>query len=90
MESSWFIRFDKSITLKANKMIQGQQFQIRLNEVKQRRDYGGIKFYPVPHIGYVTFVSNQGGIRPYIVTLNEPFAGYPKGHKIAISDRDIL
>jgi len=64
------------------------QINVRLTSYKSFRHYGGREIKSTTHICKATLIKTQTGHQPYIVELMESCAGFPKGHKIAITERN--
>ena len=66
----------------------GMVVKVRLFSYKSFRHYGGREITGTPYICAATVVGIQEGHQKYIVELLEPCAGYPTGHKIAVSEKN--
>lgn len=62
--------------------------KVRLFTHKSFRHYGGREITTTPHICEAVLVGTQSGHQPYIVELLQPCAGFPKGHKIALQEKN--
>lgn len=66
----------------------GMTVKVRLFYHRSFRHYGGREIKTTPYTCQATVVGVQEGNQKYIVELLEPCAGYPTGHKIAISENN--
>jgi len=65
-----------------------QEVKVRILSFTSFRHYGGREIKATPNICNATLVAIQRGDQPYIVELLQAGAGLPKGHIIAISEKD--
>ena len=66
----------------------GVVVKVRLFAYRSFRHYGGREIKTTSHTCSATLVGTQDGHQKYIVELLEPCAGYPTGHKIAVSENN--
>lgn len=76
--------------MKATNLKIGQTCKIRLLSYKSIRHYGGREILTHEDILDATLVALQDDFLRYIVVLNSDAAGYRKGHKIAVCDKDFM
>lgn len=66
----------------------GVVVKVRLFTYKSFRHYGGREIKTISHTCSATLIGLQNGHQKYIVELLEPCAGWPTGHKIAVSENN--
>jgi len=76
--------------MKANQSNIGQTYKVRIVSYKSFRHYGGREITEKVDFVDAVLVALQDSDQRYIVSLNESCAGFPKGHKIAVNENNLI
>jgi hypothetical protein len=76
--------------MKANKSNIGQTYKVRIVSYKSFRHYGGREITEKIDFVDAVLVGLQDSDQRYIVSLTQSCIGFPKGHKIAVTENNLI